>query len=145
MHIYLDAIWTHESQGYASLEALRTFISDAIDRKDDCPYGLRGFYRNKAHTIRRYLCEVLPKRPNNSCILNLAKWDHIYNAVDVDDTLLGVTNLSGEDRSTVFDLLKALEIIGKDQPLTRLNLNMQPAYISDVVPRSCLPGMLTLW
>jgi len=92
--------------------------------------------------MKRYITDELPKKPITTHIIHNARWIR-ENIVSVDEALFAQTNMSDEDRKAVLKLLEDLEIVGKGDR-SRLSVGIQPSFISESVPNSCLPGFLLL-
>ena len=131
-HVVYDAILRDSDKGLAALETLGALVTDAIDSKDDCPFGLKGLFSHDAHLMKQHITVDLPNKDITSYILHAAKWNR-DNVVIVDEDLIGETSLSEEDRKAVHKLLEDLEIVGKIDR-SRLNVCIQASYISDNVP-----------
>jgi len=117
-------------------------LSDAIDNREASPYGLRGYHLPEAQVMRRYITDELPKKPITTHIVHNVRWSR-ENMVSVDEALFAQTTLSEEDRKAVLKLLEGLSVVGKGDR-SRLAVGIQPSYISEFVPNSCLPGFLML-
>ena len=77
----------------AALKALGVLLSDAIDNKETCPFGLKGYHAPEAIDMKQYLNEELPKKLIETHIIHTLKWSK-ENLVSVDEALCAQTNLS---------------------------------------------------
>lgn len=92
-HVVYEAIERDSEKGLTALETLGALVTDAIDSKDDCPYGLKGIHSHDAHTMKTQITVDLPNQPITSFHLHNAKWNR-DNVVMVDEDLFRQTNLS---------------------------------------------------
>lgn len=105
------------------------------------PFGLKGNYSSFVQRALRHVTE-LPDVPNKTCILNDGKWDLVGNVLEVDPDVV-IFKFTPEELTLLVELFNRLCITTSD-PRRSYSLGIQPAFISDFAPKSCLPGLLSL-
>jgi hypothetical protein len=139
-YVYLEDIKRDNQKGISALEAMRTKFTTILTQRQ-VPYGLKGEYLTLARKTKSYL-DQLPNRLDESCHIHEAKWDFLTNDVGVVKEYM-VLQLTEDDMASLQRFLQLTNILTK-MPLLSWSHEIKESFISDIIPKTCLPGWISL-
>jgi hypothetical protein len=141
-YVYLEDIKRDAKEGIPAIKAMSDLFSKSMTNRQVVPYGLKGHYLTLARKTKSYL-DQLPNQLDESCHIHEAKWDFLTNDVGVVKEYIKL-QLTGNEMASLQRFLQMTNILTK-MPLLSWSHEIKESFISDIIPKTCLPGWISLY